>query len=57
MKQNYVPPEILEDVQLESDFQILQQSNVTVDENFEKVETMGQEIGETINSNDWSQEW
>lgn len=54
MKQKYIPPEI-EDFDLEMESQILQ-SSVPVDENFEEVDTMGQEV-EDINPSDWSHTW
>lgn len=58
MKKKYIAPEILEEVRLEMDGQILSaSSNVETDKKFEKVETMGQEIGGTITENDWQQKW
>ena len=55
-KRKYVAPAVLEDLRLEMEAQILQSSKEP-DPNFEKVETMGQEIGGTIGDADWTHEW
>lgn len=57
-KLNYSAPVILEDLALELEAEILGASaELQVDENIEKVETMGQEIGGTIDANQWTQGW
>ena len=57
-KQKYIAPAVLDDLLLEMEGQILQSSKeVEIDPNFEKVETMGQEIGGTIGDADWTHEW
>ena len=57
-KVNYTAPVILEDLALELESEILGASaELQVDENIEKVETMGQEIGGTIDANQWTQGW
>ena len=56
-KKTYVAPAVKDDLTIEMEAQILQASNAEVDENFEKVETMGQEVGGTIGADQWTQEW
>ena len=57
-KLNYTEPVILEDLALELEAEILgAYAELQVDENIEKVETMGQEIGGTIDANQWTQGW
>ena len=57
-KVNYTAPVILEDLALELEAEIRGASaELQVDENIEKVETMGQEIGGTIDANQWTQGW
>lgn len=57
-KLNYTAPIILEDLALELEAEILGASaELQVDESIEKVETMGQEVGGTIDANQWTQGW
>lgn len=57
-KLNYVAPAISDDLALELEAEILGASNQSeIDTNIEKVETMGQEVGGTIDANQWTQEW
>ena len=56
-KLNYTAPAVLDDLALELEAEILGASNVEVDENFEKVETMGQEVGATVSADQWQQQW
>lgn len=56
-KQKYMAPVLLCEIQIEMEGQILVESTPEIDPNFEKVETMGQEIGGTIGASDWSQTW
>lgn len=57
-KVNYTAPVILEDLALELEAEILGASaELQVDENIEKVDTMGQEIGGTVDANQWAQGW
>ena len=56
-RKTYVAPAVKDDLTIEMEAQILQASNAEVDENFEKVETMGQEVGGTIGADQWTQEW
>ena len=58
-KMKYSAPAILEDLALELEAEILgaSSSQEEIDPNFEKVETMGQEVGGTIDANQWTQEW
>ena len=54
----YSAPAILEETVLEVEAGILTASLAPeIDNNFEVVETMGQEIGGTIGESDWSQKW
>lgn len=57
-KLNYTAPTVLDDLALELEAEILGASvELQVDENFEKVETMGQEVGGTIGAEQWTQGW
>lgn len=56
-KLTYTAPVVLDDLALELEAEILGASNVEVDENFEKVETMGQEVGATVSADQWQQQW
>lgn len=59
-KLKYMAPAILEELKIEMEGSILTDSNTegpTIDENFEKVETMGQEIGGVIDESNWSHIW
>lgn len=58
-KMNYSAPAILEDLALELEAEILgaSSSQEEIDPNIEKVETMGQEVGGTIDATQWTQEW
>lgn len=57
-KLTYTPPVVLDDLALELEAEILGASaELQVDENIEKVETMGQEVGGTIAADQWTQGW
>jgi hypothetical protein len=57
-KLKYTAPAILEDLALELEAEILGASaELKVDESIDKVETMGQEIGGTVDATQWTQEW
>ena len=57
-KLNYSAPAILEDLALELEAEILGASREEeIDPNIEKVETMGQEVGGTIDATQWTQQW
>ena len=57
-KLKYTAPAILEDLALELEAEILGASaELKVDESIEKVETMGQEIGGTVDATQWTQDW
>ena len=57
-KLKYTAPAILEDLALELEAEILGASaELKVDERIDKVETMGQEIGGTVDATQWTQEW
>ena len=57
-KLKYTAPAILEDLALELEAEILGASaELKVDESIDKVETMGQEVGGTIDATQWTQEW
>ena len=56
-KLTYTAPVVLDDLALELEAEILGASNAPVDQNIEKVETMGQEIGGTVATDQWSQTW
>lgn len=57
MKKIYSSPEVLEVITIDAPVTLLQASHNEIDENFEAVETMGQEIGGTVNETDWTQNW
>lgn len=57
MKKTYTSPEVLEVITIDAPVTLLAASKVEIDENFEAVETMGQEIGGTVNETDWTQNW
>ena len=60
VKKKYIAPAILEEFKLENSVAILSSSKEEqpeIDKNFDKVETMGQEIGGTIGADEWSQTW
>ncbi len=56
-KRNYTAPAVLEDLALEFEAEILGPSTAQVDENIKEVDTMGQDVGGTINDNNWSTSW
>ncbi len=57
-KLNYIAPAVLNDLALELEAEILGASaELQIDESIEKVETMGQEIGGTIGTDQWTQGW
>ncbi len=57
-KLKYTAPAILEDLALELEAEILGASaELKVDESIDKVETMGQEIGGTVDATQWTQDW
>lgn len=57
-KLTYIAPAVLDDLALELEAEILgASSELQVDENIDKVETMGQEIGGTIGADQWTQGW
>ena len=57
-KLKYTAPAILEDLALELEAEILGASaELKVDESIDNVETMGQEIGGTVDATQWTQEW
>jgi hypothetical protein len=57
-KLKYTAPAVLEDLALELEAEILGASaELKVDESIDKVETMGQEIGGTVDATQWTQEW
>jgi len=56
-KKKYTAPAVLDDLALEFEAEILGPSTAEVDENFKEVDTMGQEVGGTINNNNWSTSW
>lgn len=57
-KMNYTAPAVIDDLALELEAEILGASaDLEVDENIDKVETMGQEIGGTIGTDQWTQGW
>ena len=57
-KLKYTAPAILEDLALELEAEILGASaELKVDESIDKVETMGQEIGGTVDATQWTQAW
>ena len=56
-KRNYTAPAVLEDLALEFEAEILGPSTAQVDENIKEVDTMGQEVGGTINDNQWNTSW
>lgn len=57
-KMNYTAPAVIDDLALELEAEILGASaDLQVDESIDKVETMGQEIGGTIDANQWTQGW
>ena len=57
-KMKYTTPLVLDDLTLELEAEILGASTeLQVDENFEKVESMGQEVGGTIAADQWTQGW
>ena len=57
-KMNYTAPAVIDDLALELEAEILGASaDLQVDESIDKVETMGQEIGGTIGTDQWTQGW
>lgn len=58
-KLKYTAPAVLDDLALELEAEILgaSSSQEEIDPNIEKVETMGQEVGGDINSNQWTSGW
>lgn len=56
-KKIYDAPAILEETVLEVEGILAASLEPEIDNNFEVVETMGQEIGGTIGESDWSQKW
>ena len=56
-KLTYTAPAVLDDLALELEAEILGASNAEVDTNIQNVETMGQEVGGTIGSEQWTQGW
>ena len=59
MKDNrkYAAPAVIDDLALELEAEILGASTAQVDENIKEVETMGQDVGGTINENNWNSSW
>ncbi|MBQ9309630.1 MAG: hypothetical protein IJ222_02055 [Bacteroidales bacterium] len=53
----YTIPSILEDLTLEMEDRVLASSNPDVDENIDHVDTMGQEVGGQVGTDQWSTEW
>ena len=54
----YTAPAVLDDLALELEAEILgASSELQVDENIKEVNTMGQEVGGTIGSDQWTQGW
>ena len=56
-KQNYTAPAVLEDLALAFEAEILGPSTAQVDENIKEVDTIGQDVGGTINDNNWNTSW
>ena len=56
-KKRYTAPAVLDDLAIEFEAEILGPSTAEVDENFKEVDTMGQDVGGTINNNNWSSSW
>ena len=56
-KQNYTAPAVLEDLALAFEAEILGPSTAHVDENIKEVDTIGQDVGGTINDNNWNTSW
>ena len=57
-KLTYTAPAVLDDLALELEAEILgASSELQVDENIKEVNTMGQEVGGTIGSDQWTQGW
>jgi hypothetical protein len=56
-KQNYTAPAVLDDLALALEAEILGASTAQVDENIKEVDTMGQDVGGTINENNWNSSW
>lgn len=57
-KLTYTAPAVLDDLALELEAEILgASSELQVDENIREVNTMGQEVGGTIGSDQWTQGW
>ena len=59
MKQNqYQAPSILDKLTMELEAEILSSSvNGDIDTNIKQVETMGQEIGGTVGTEQWAEGW
>lgn len=59
MKNNkYQAPAIIDEVTMELEAEILGSSNDTpLDQNIRQVETMGQEIGGTVGTEQWAEGW
>lgn len=57
-KLTYIAPAVSDDFALELEAEILgASSDLQIDENIDKVETMGQEVGGTIGAEQWTQGW
>ena len=56
-KKKYTAPAVLDDLALEFEAEILGPSTAEVDENIKEVDTMGQDVGGTINDNNWNTSW
>ena len=57
-KLTYTAPAVIDDLALELEAEILgASSELQVDENIKEVNTMGQEVGGTIGSDQWTQGW
>ena len=57
-KLTYIAPAVSDDLALELEAEILgASSELQVDENIKEVNTMGQEVGGTIGSDQWTQGW
>ena len=56
-KQKYTAPTVLDDLALALEAEILGASTAQVDENIKEVDTMGQDVGGTINENNWNSSW
>ena len=57
-KLTYIAPAVSDDFALELEAEILgASSELQVDENIKEVNTMGQEVGGTIGSDQWTQGW